>query len=110
MSTQLILYPQNYIGEYSSTTTNNTTTSEEITNGDVFIGLNSTTLYNTNASPVSADAIINSPPSILGDWYRYTTTGAPWGAVTAPAVVLGGKVELQYNAVTEGHSGIYQQY
>jgi hypothetical protein len=84
MSTQLILYPQSYKGEYNSIA--NPSTIEYIVNGINFIGLDSTSLHNTTANNPSEDAIINQPPSIAGNWYRFTTTGGSWGAVSEPVV------------------------
>tara|TARA_R110000824_G_scaffold936_2_gene5436 strand:- start:2786 stop:5539 length:2754 start_codon:yes stop_codon:yes gene_type:complete len=106
MSTQLILYPQNYEGQYNFTAT--PSPDEFIVNGISFTGLNSTTLYNTTDTSPSESAIINSPPLLLGNWYRYTTTGGPWGTVVPP-VVGAGKLSLSFNAALDGHSGIYQQ-
>ena len=105
MSTQLILYPQNYKGQYNFTST--PSPDEFIVNGINFTGLNSTTSYDTTDNYPSESAILNSPAAALGNWYRYTTTGAPWGIVPLPTVA-GGSVIFLYNA-TEGHTGIYQQ-
>ena len=105
MSTQLILYPQNYNGfnDISVPVLN-----EYIVNGIDFIALSSTTLHNTTAGYPSEDAIINSPPSIINTWYRYTTTGSPWGNVSPPLGVAN-DVKLFFNGATNGHTGIYQQ-
>jgi hypothetical protein len=105
MSTQLILYPQYYQG-FSSTAT--PSFNEYVVNGINFTGLNSTTLHNTTQPHPPQDAIANSPASILGNWYRYTTTGGDWGAVTAPALAAG-SVLLSVNTVTAGRTGVYQQ-
>ena len=105
MSTQLILYPQNFRGRYSSTSF--PSNQQFIVNGINFIGLNNTTSYDTTDGYPAQDSIINSPPAILGSWYRYTTTGGGWGIVPTPTVV-GNTVILLYNA-TAGHTGIYQQ-
>ena len=105
MSTQLILYPQTYKGRFNSTAT--PFFNEYIVNGINFTGLNSTTSYDTTDIFPILDSINNSPPAILGNWYRYTTTGAPWGIVPVPTVV-GNNVIFLYNA-TAGHTGIYQQ-
>ena len=106
MSTQLILYPQTYEGQYSSISAPSTI--EYIVNGINFTGLNSTSLHNTTAVNPSQDAIDNLPPAILGDWYRFTTTGGSWGVVTAPQVT-GTSLLLGYNAATTGQTGIYQK-
>jgi hypothetical protein len=107
MSTQLILYPQSYKGRFSSSSMG--VFNEYIVNGRFFTGLNGTTLYNTNDPHPSRDAVSSSPPNSLGNWYRYTTTGAPWAAITAPAVTSGNLV-LSYNALGgTGHTGVYQR-
>jgi hypothetical protein len=96
MSVQLILYPQNQA-------TNN----EFLVNGINFTGLGATSLYGTTAAVPSQDAITNSPPVGINTWYRYITTGAPWGVVSPP-VVSSGSLQLFPNVVT-GLSGIYQK-
>jgi hypothetical protein len=106
MSTQLILYPQTYEGEYSSFA--NPSTIQYIVNGISFTGFNNTTLHNTTSTHPSEDAILNEHPSILGNWYRFTTTGGDYGAVTAPVYALGA-VQFSHNAVTAGQTGIYQK-
>tara|TARA_R110000824_G_scaffold241856_2_gene430614 strand:- start:468 stop:3218 length:2751 start_codon:yes stop_codon:yes gene_type:complete len=105
MSTQLIVYPQNYRGRYNSFSF--PSTQQHIVNGISFAGLGATTLHNTTANSPSQDAILNSPASILGAWYRYTTTGGIWGNVPAP-VVTSNNLVLSYNAAI-GHTGIYQK-
>ena len=107
MSTQLILYPQSFKGSFGSTITPTPANSQFLVNGSSFLNLSTTTLHNTNAGIPSQDAINNSPPTILGKWYRFTTTGSPWGAVTAPTNTNNNLV-LSYNA-TAGHTGVYQQ-
>ena len=106
MSTQLILYPQTYQGEYSSTASPSTI--QYIVNGILFTGFNNTSLYNSTAPHPSQDAIDNQPPTILGNWYRFTTTGGDYGAVAAPTYGLGA-VQLSHNAVVAGQTGIYQK-
>ena len=105
MSTQLILYPQSYGGQFNSTS--RAVFNQYLVNGLFFTGLSSATLYNTTASYPAQDAIINSAPASLGNWYRYTTTGGAWGNVPAP-VVTSNKLILSYNA-TVGHTGVYQK-
>jgi hypothetical protein len=107
MSTQLILYPQTYQGQYTSNATS--VFNQYIVNGIDFTGLDSTPLHNTNNNHPSQDAISNAPPTLLGNWYRYTTiVGGVWGAVTAPALAAG-SILLSVNASTEGRTGVYQQ-
>ena len=106
MSTQLILYPQTYQGQYTSNATS--VFNQYIVNGINFTGLDSTSLHNTTNIHPSQDAITNAPPSVLGNWYRFTTTGGDWGAVTAPALAAG-SILLSVNVSTEGRTGVYQQ-
>jgi len=106
MSTQLILYPQNYKGQYNSTAT--PSFNEYIVNGISFAGLNTVTQYPTTDNYPSESAIINSPPAILGNWYSYYTTGGAWAPVSAPFVAAGDAV-LPFGGPTVGHCGIYQQ-
>ena len=106
MSTQLILYPQTYNGQYTSNATS--VFNQYIVNGINFTGLDSTSLHNTTNIHPSQDAITNAPPSILGNWYRFTTTGGDWGAVTAPALALG-SVQLSVNVASPGRTGVYQK-
>ena len=82
MSTQLILYPQNYRGRYNSTAT--PSFNEYVVNGVSFTGFNGTTVYSTTNNYPAESAIINSPASILGTWYRYATTGGAWAVVPPP--------------------------
>tara|TARA_R110000851_G_scaffold39998_2_gene101196 strand:- start:290 stop:3055 length:2766 start_codon:yes stop_codon:yes gene_type:complete len=106
MSTQLILYPQTYEGQYSYISSPSTI--QYIVNGILFTGFNSTSLHNSTAGAPPQDAIDNQPPTILGNWYRFTTTGGDYGAVTAPTYALGA-VQLSHNAVTAGLTGLYQK-
>ena len=107
MSTQLILYPQTYQGQFTSNVTS--VFNQYIVNGINFTGLDSTSLHNTNDPHPSQDAIDNAHPYVLGNWYRYTTiSGGSWGAVTAPALAAG-SILLSVNASTEGRTGVYQQ-
>jgi hypothetical protein len=105
MSTQLILYPQNYDGfnDISLPIFN-----QYIVNGINFTALSSTTLHNTTAVNPSEDAITNEPPLNVNTWYRYTTTGGSWGTVVAPSV-SSGRLWLWFNGGTNGHTGVYQQ-
>ena len=105
MSTQLILYPQNYQGfnDISLPVFN-----EYIVNGIDFLNLSSAPLHSTTAGYPSEDAIINAPPSIVNTWYRYRTSGSPWGSV-APPLGASGNLSLWFNGVTNGHTGVYQK-
>ena len=107
MNTQLILYPQSFKGSFGSTAVPAQGNSEHIVNGINFSSLSSATLHNTTAGNPSQDAVNSSPPAILGNWYRFTTTGSPWGSVTAPTNTSNNLV-LSYSG-TLGHTGVYQK-
>ena len=110
MSTQLILFPQNYNGQYNYTSNSTTAVTNFISNGQLFSGLGSTALYSTDAVKPPLAAILNEHPYIVNTWYRFTTIVGPpgnWGAVTAPSVALNSLL-LSF-AAAEGHTGVYQQ-
>ena len=110
MSTQLIVYPQNYNGQYNFISNPTTTITSFVSNGQNFSGISSTTLYSTDAVKPALAAIVNEHPYIVNTWYRFTTIVGPpgnWGAVTAPALAIN-KLELSVGS-TEGHTGVYQQ-
>ena len=111
MSTQLIVYPQNYNGQYNSISNPFTAGSSFLTDGINFSTISGSSLYSTDAVKPALSAIINDHPYILNAWYRFTTIVGPpgnWGAVTAPALAIN-KLELSYNGSDAGHTGVYQQ-
>ena len=72
--------------------------------------LTSTTDYATTAADPHTDALINSPASNIGRWYRYHTSGAPYTAATAPT---SGLLYFGFNGQKTGglpsYSGMYQK-
>ena len=76
MSVQLIVYPQNYEGQYNAFSTSAT---EAVVNGINFAALDNTTSYDSSAANVSLDVLANEPPLIVNTWYRFrsTSTGTP---------------------------------
>ena len=72
--------------------------------------LTSTTDYATTAADPHTDALINSPASNIGRWYRYHTSGAPYTAATAPT---SGLLFFNFNGQKTGglpsYSGMYQK-
>jgi hypothetical protein len=72
--------------------------------------LTSTTDYATTAADPHTDALINSPASNIGRWYRYHTSGAPYTAATAPT---SGLLFFSFNGQKTGglpsYSGMYQK-
>ena len=109
MSTQLILYPQNYSG-YSYTTS-------PIFNeymGDY--QFNSNTLSDTSTANGTLNflpAIMNNSPSLLGSWKAFYYSGSPassyYTAVAAPTI-SGSKLTLTgaSSGSLTGLSGVYQ--
>jgi len=72
--------------------------------------LGSDTDYATTAADPHTDALINSPASDIGRWYRYHTSGAPYTSVSAPTST--GGFFLFFGQKTGGlqsYSGIYQK-
>lgn len=88
-------------------------TGEYINWGDAFAygtSMGSDTDYATTAADPHTDALINSPASIIGKWYRYHTSGSPYTAVSAPTTLA--QYFLFYGQKTGGldsYSGIYQK-
>ena len=81
MSVQLIVYPQNYEGQYNAFSTSAT---EALVNGINFTGLNTTTSYDSSGVYTITDTITNEPPVIANTWYRFRSTSA--GTPTLPTV------------------------
>jgi len=72
--------------------------------------LGSDTDYATTAANPHTDALINSPASDIGRWYRYHTSGAPYTSVSAP-ISIGGLFLFsgQQTGGLQSYSGIYQK-
>ena len=101
MSLKLILYPQNYNGQYNVVSTN---PNEFVANGIYFTNFNSTTSYDAGSSFV-VDTLANSAPVVPNTWYRSRSTAT--GTPTAPTE-SSGNVTL-YAVATLSYSGMYQQ-
>ena len=72
--------------------------------------LGSDTDYATTAADPHTDALINSPASDIGRWYRYHTSGSPYTSIPAPISSAGAFVF--YGQETGGlpsYSGMYQK-
>ncbi len=88
-------------------------TGEYINFGNAFAysnSMGSDTDYATTAADPHTDALINSPASTIGRWYRYHTSGSPYTAVSAPVTLA--QYFLFYGQKTGGldsYSGIYQK-
>ena len=73
MSTQLILYPQNYSGEYNVTTTTYTIGSNEfVVDGINFSTINASSTYEQFTNDI-AGILAAAPPLIINTWYRWRT-------------------------------------
>ena len=71
MSVQLIVYPQNYEGEFNEISSSST---QFVVNGINFTGLNSTPTYESSAANPSQDTLNNAPPIVPNSWYRFRST------------------------------------
>jgi len=88
-------------------------TGEYLNFGDAFpysTQLGSDTDYATTAADPHTDALINSPASDIGRWYRYHTSGSPYTAASAP-VSVGGFFSFngQKTGGLQSYSGMYQK-
>jgi len=72
--------------------------------------LGSDTEYATTAADPHTDALINSPASTIGRWYRYRTSGAPYTNIVAPLSASGAFVFFgQKTGGLPSYSGMYQK-
>jgi len=72
--------------------------------------LGSDTEYATTAVDPHTDALINSPASDIGRWYRYRTSGAPYTAISAPISTSGAFTFFgQKTGGLPSYSGMYQK-
>ncbi len=72
--------------------------------------LGSDTDYATTAADPHTDALINSPASNIGRWYRYHTSGAPYTSVSAPTSSSGFFIFFgQKTGGLPSYSGVYQK-
>ena len=100
MSTQLILYPQNHNGVYSSTAT--IASGEFVADANFSTGI-TLTAATINAFPEDNVMIYNEPNS---SWRAYRTTGGPWAASGAPTVTTA--LNLPCSSSSDSVSGVYQ--
>tara|TARA_R110002020_G_scaffold326564_1_gene542200 strand:- start:56 stop:775 length:720 start_codon:yes stop_codon:yes gene_type:complete len=74
------------------------------------IQLGSDTDYATTAANPHTDALINSPASDIGRWYRYHTSGAPYTSTLAPTSSSSAYIfQGQESGGLPSYSGIYQK-
>ena len=101
MSVQLIVYPQNFNGQYNAFSN---TTSEAVVNGINFLNLDSASSYDSSVVLIT-NILPNAPATIPNTWYRFRTTGS--GTPSLPTVTSG---NLVLNSTTTATiSGIYQR-
>ena len=105
MSVQLILYPQNYKGRYSSVST--PVFNEYVADNVNFTTLLNNTGYDSTASDVGLDAINNSIG--IAAWKRFRSTGGIWASVTMPSRSNANKLELYSASGSTSSSGVYQK-
>jgi len=104
MSIQLVLYPQNYQGVYTSPILN-----QYVADGVNFYLLNSLSGYAVplNESDPVADTLISSQP--IAAWKRFRTTGTPFENVSIPTQGFANDVIFYSSNSGTSSSGIYQQ-
>lgn len=103
MSTQLILYPQNYNG-YNSTM--GFTANEFVVDGINFNSINSST---SDTSSSGLDQYLSTtPPAIINTWYRWRSTSTPAGGTPAMPLETGGNLVIN-SVAPYSISGVYQQ-
>jgi hypothetical protein len=103
MSTQLILYPQNYDGTYTDITNYN----ELVVDGSIFTSINASTSYTT--ALWQYNFLAANPPASVNTWYRYRVTLA---SMPALPIETGGNLILNSVAqtgTTLSISGVYQK-
>lgn len=72
--------------------------------------LGSDTEYATTAADPHIDALVNSPASTIGRWYRYRTSGAPYTNIVAPTSSSGTFIFYgQKSGGLPSYSGMYQK-
>ena len=103
MSVQLIVFPQNFEGQYSSIAS---TANDFIVDGINFNTMNTSGTYDSSSTTnVILDSLTNAAPSIVNTWYRFRSTSS--GTPTIPTE-LSGNLTL-VSAPTLTLSGVYQK-
>jgi hypothetical protein len=102
MSTQLIIFPQSFNGQFNSISNS---PSEYAVNGLNFLGLNNTISFDAASVTPVLQALTSSPPTTINTWFRFrsTLTGTP-----ALPIVTSNDAVLS-SATTQSKSGIYQR-
>ena len=109
MSVQLILYPQNYEGIY--TTTSFPVLSEYVSDGLYFNSLNFLSGYDaaTTSTNPPFDAITSSPPIAAWKRFRSTNTSGVFGLTVMPSQSFLNRLILYSSGSNLSSSGVYQE-
>ena len=102
MSTQLIVFPQSFNGQFNPISNS---PGEYVVNGLHFTGLGGNPSYDSSSNLPIVAALIFNAPNVVNTWYRFrsTLTGTPALPVaTSSDAVLS-------SAATQSKSGIYQR-
>ena len=99
MSTQLILYPQNYNGVYTFTSVLN----QYVAGANFITGITSNTA--TSATQPANYAVANSAP--ISAWKSFNSTGGTFANVSAPSISTSG-LTLASNGSATSSTGVYQ--
>jgi len=105
MSVQLVLYPQNYEGRYS--TTSIAVFNEYVADNQNFNTINNLTGYDSTASDPGLDAINNSVG--IAAWKKFRSTGGTFASVTMPSQSYANKLQLYSANGSTSSSGVYQK-
>ena len=106
MSVQLIVYPQNYNGQFNAYSSYPI---DFLVNGLFFTGLNSTPIFSSASSIANLplDIMNLAPPTIPNTWYRFISTGV--GTAPTPVVTSANLVLESSAAATATFAGVYQR-
>ena len=109
MSVQLILYPQNYEGIY--TTTSFPVLSEYVSDGLYFNSLNFLSGYDapTTSTNPPFDAITSFPPIAAWKRFRSTNTSGVFGLTVMPSQSFLNRLILYSSGSNLSSSGVYQE-
>ena len=105
MSVQLVLYPQNHKGRYSSTSM--PVFNEYVADNQNFNTLLNYTGHDSTANDPGLDAINNSVG--IAAWKRFRSTGGTFASVTMPSQSYANKLELYSANGSTSSSGVYQK-
>jgi hypothetical protein len=102
MSVQLIVFPQNYEGQYNSIAS---AANNFIVDGINFNTINTSNSYDSTAISAPTDALTNAPPTQVNTWFRFRST--LFGTPTIPTELSGNLTLLSVPVSTQ--AGVYQK-